>query len=264
VTLEQLLNFIPAFVLAFFRLAGMMIFAPLFGSGRVPRRVRVMIALVLAMSMCGAVHTPVALPDTTWELAVGIGGEMVFGIAMGMILSFVFIAAQWGGEMIGQQMGLNISQVLDPQFGQQGSLIGDLYFMTTTVIFLLIGGHHEILRGVRMSFDALPLLSLGMDRPLLDTLVGLLQAAATMALRLAAPVMVTMLVVDLVLGCLGKTIPQMNVMTAGLTVRSILGLLVLYLAMGPGGQVIGKEISRSLNEAMQHWSTARVAVSTTG
>lgn len=263
-TLDQLLSFVPAFVLAFFRLAGMMIFAPLFGSGRVPRRVRVMLALVLAMSMCGAVRTPLALPDTTWELAIGIAGEIVFGIAMGMILSFVFIAAQWAGEMISQQMGLNISQVLDPQFGQQGSLIGDLYFMTTTVIFLLIGGHHEMLRGVRMSFDALPLLSLGMDRPLLDTLIGLLQASATLALRLAAPVMLTMLVVDLVLGCLGKTIPQMNVMTAGLTVRSILGLVVLFLAVGSGGQVIGKEISRSLNQVMQHWSSPPPAMISTG
>ena len=254
-SLEQALSFVPVFVLVFFRLAGMMVFAPLFGSGRIPRRMRVMMALVLAVVMCGSVNAPVRLPDTNWELAVGIGGELCFGIAMGMVLSLVFIAAQWGGEIIGQQMGLNISEVLDPQFGKAGSLIGDLYFMMTMVTFLTIGGHLEMLRGMRASFESLPLLSLGVDKPLLDMLTGLVATAATLALRLAAPVLVTMLVVDLALGCLGKTMPQMNVMTAGLTLRSIIGLLVLLLAVEGSNSVIAREMVRSLHNAVDSWST---------
>ena len=35
----EALVFVPTFVLAFFRIAGMMLFAPLFGSARIPRRV---------------------------------------------------------------------------------------------------------------------------------------------------------------------------------------------------------------------------------
>jgi flagellar biosynthetic protein FliR len=250
---EHLLNFVPVFVLVFFRLAGMMVFAPLFGSGRIPRRVRVLMALVLAVCMCEGVRAP-HLPDTAWELALGIGGELVFGIAMGMVVSFVFIAAQWGGEMVGQQMGLNISEVLDPQFGKAGSLVGDLYFMLTLVMFLLVGGHLEMIRGMRNSFDALPLLSLGMDRPLFELLTNLMAACAMLALRLAAPVLVTMLVVDLALGCIGKTMPQMNVMTAGLTLRSVIGMAVLLLAVSGSASVIKDELVQSLNNAIEHWS----------
>ena len=122
-----------------------------------------MLALVLAFGVVPGVPSRPTLPDTTWGLAAGIAGEMAFGLAMGMILSFVFIAAQWAGEMIGQQMGLNLSEVFDPQFGGQGSIVGDMYFMLTLVVFLVVGGHHAMLRGVRDSFDALPLLSLGVD-----------------------------------------------------------------------------------------------------
>src|SRR5215210_7381717 len=107
----------------------------------------------------GGMKEPVTLPDSAWELAMAIGGEMAFGLAMGMALSLVFIAAQWAGEMIGQQMGLNLSEVFDPQFGRQGSIIGEFYFMLTLVIFLSIGGHHAMIQGVRASFDTLPLLS---------------------------------------------------------------------------------------------------------
>src|SRR5262245_55855167 len=128
-SLGEALDFVPVFALVFFRLAGMMLFAPLFGSAKVPRRVKVLVALVLAFMMTGWIDArKVELPSSIWELAIGIGGEIIFGLAMGTIVSFVFIAAQWAGEIIGQQMGLNISEVLDPQFGAAGSLVGDMYF----------------------------------------------------------------------------------------------------------------------------------------
>ena len=92
------------------------------------------------------------------------------------------------------------------------------------------------------SFDTLPLLSLGVDRPLLDLLVGLLTAATALALRLAAPMFVTMLVVDLALGCIGKTMPQFNVMSAGHE-RSgrCSGMVVLIVGIGDDRRrVIGR------------------------
>jgi len=253
--LDEALNFIPTFVLVFFRLAGLMIFAPLLGSARVPRRVKAGLAIVLAMCMCTSVRQPVRLPQTGAQLAIGIGGEMVFGVAMGMILSFVFIAVQWGGEMIGQQMGLNLSEVFDPQFGASGSLVGEMYFMLTTVVFLFVGGHLEMIRAVRASFEALPLLSVGIDENLFNLLLDLLVAATSFALRLAAPVLVTMLVVDLALGCISKTMPQMNVMTAGLTLRSVIGMVVLIVSIGGASGVIRTQVVSSLNQMVQGWTT---------
>lgn len=253
-SVNDALQFVPVFVLVFFRLAGLMLFAPLLGSSRIPRRVKAMLALVLAMCMCPLVKVPATLPDTSWELLLGIGGEMAFGIAIGMILSFVFTAVQWGGELIGQQMGLNLSEVFDPQFGAAGSLIGELYFMLTMVIFLSIGGHLEMIRGVRASFDALPLLSVGVDARILDLLIGLFSGAASLAIRLAAPVLVTMLVVDLALGFIGKTIPQLNVMSAGLTLRSLVGMLVLIVSVGMTSDVLRHEVARSVQSMSAGWT----------
>jgi flagellar biosynthetic protein FliR len=256
-SLDVVQNFVPVFVLVFFRLAGIMLFAPLLGSSRIPRRLKAMLALVLAMCICPLVRAPLKLPETSWELALGIGGEMAFGIAMGMVLSFVFVAVQWGGEMIGQQMGLNLSEVFDPQFGGSGSLVGDMYFMLTTVVFLGVGGHLELVRGVRESFDALPLLSLGIDQSIFDWLVRLFSASASLAFRIAAPVLVTMLVVDLALGCIGKTIPQLNVMSAGLTIRSLVGMLVLIVSIGSTSEVIREEVVSSLDRMMHGWTSPR-------
>jgi flagellar biosynthesis protein FliR len=254
-SLDQAIQFVPAYVLVVFRISGLMIFAPLLGSGRIPRRVKGMIALVLAAAMCSAVKSPISLPQTTWELALGIGGELAFGLAMGMVLSFTFIAAQWAGEIIGQQMGLNISEVLDPQYGGGGSLVGDLYFLLTLVVFLIIGGHRQMIVGIWSSFEFLPLMSLGVDRPLFDTVVGLFQACTTLAMQLAAPMLVTMLVVDLALGCIGKTMPQINVMTAGLSVRSLLGLVVMLVGIALTVEVMSGSLNDSMNMVRVRFSS---------
>ena len=98
-------------------------------------------------------------------------------------------------------------------------------------MFLVIGGHHAMLRGVRDSFDLAPLLSLGVNENLFDTLIGFFTGATTLAFRLAAPMLVTMLVVDLALGLVGKIMPQMNVMAMGLSLRSALGLVIVILGL---------------------------------
>ncbi|HZL35954.1 MAG TPA: flagellar biosynthetic protein FliR [Tepidisphaeraceae bacterium] len=250
-----LLQYVPTFVLVFFRLAGMMLFAPLFGSARIPRVVRVMLVLVLAFGVTPSIGRLAVLPDSPWELALDIGSEMAFGLAMGMVMSFTFIAAQWAGEIIGQQIGFNLSEVFDPQFGAQGSLVGDIYFMLTQVIFLVVGGHRMMIQGVRASFDVLPLLSLGIDEPLLKMMCGLLQGATILAMQLAAPMLVTTMVVDLVLGLIGKTMPQMNVMAAGLSMKSTIGILVVIIGLGLTVSVIRTSVKQSMLQVWDGWTT---------
>src|SRR3954469_13526946 len=95
-SLESALQFVPTFVLAFFRIAGVMVAAPLFGSGRVPRRLKVLFALVIAAAIAPTLK-PFTLPESTWRLTAGIGGELLFGLAIGTALSFTFVAVNWAG-----------------------------------------------------------------------------------------------------------------------------------------------------------------------
>ena len=250
---DGIFNIVPVYVLVFFRIAGMMIYAPLFGSARIPRRIKVLMTALLAMAMVPMVGPVPHLPDTIWELALGIAGEMLFGLAMGMAMSGTFIAVQWAGEIMGQQMGFNLSEVFDPQFGSQSSVVGDLLFMLTLIIFLSVPsafggpGHHALLVGVAESFKTLPLMSVGVDANLVDMLFDLLQSATVVALQLAAPMLVTMLLVDLCLGLLGKTMPQFNIMSAGLTIRTMIGIFVLILGIGLTGNLLRDKLIQGMD-----------------
>jgi flagellar biosynthetic protein FliR len=255
VTVQSLLNALPAYVLVFFRVAAAMVFAPLVGSVRIPRAVRAMLAMVLAAGLAPCVPPPVRWPNDTFELMGGIAGEILFGFAMGMAMNFVFIAVQWAGEIIAQQMGLSLAAVFDPSTGQQGTVMSDLYFMMTLTIFLVLGGHHALLIGVWKSFDALPLLSVNVDSHVFDLMVRLLHACTLLAFQLAAPVLVTMLVVDLALGFVGKTMPQINVMSAGISMRGLVSMVVVVFGLTLTSSVIGKALERSMNTIISTWST---------
>lgn len=255
-SVSDLIQAVPAaYVLVFFRVAGMMIFAPLLGSDRIPRRVKVLLAAIISLGICQTVRPPAVIPASLWQLAVAIGGELLFGLAMGYVLSMVFIAAQWAGDMIGQQVGFSMSEVFDPQFGQQGSLIGDTYFMFTLVVFLLIDGHLIMIKGFHASFEALPLLSVGANASVLGMIVDLFRASTILALQLAAPMLVTMLIVDLSLGFIGKTLPQMNLMTAGMSIRGLVGMLVLIFGLTLTSDVLRHSLENALQAFGAGWTT---------
>lgn len=254
VSLDHALSLVPVYVLVLTRLAGMMLFAPVFGSSRIPRRVKGMFIVVLAFGLTGGVPLPQTLPQTPWEVALGMGGELAFGLAIGMLLSMTFVAVQWAGEMVGQQMGLTLSEVLDPNFGSQGSPIGDMYFMLALIVFLSIGGHREMIHGAAESFRHLPLLAPTVTESMFDLLVGLIGAAAEMAFRLAAPALVTMLVLDLALGLIGKAMPQFNVMANGMSMRTIVGMVIVLIGIGTTSQVIRDSVMGSVNVMFDAWT----------
>jgi flagellar biosynthetic protein FliR len=172
-----------------------------------------------------------------------------------MVMSFVFIAVQWAGEIIGQQMGFNLSEVFDPSMGAQGSIIGDAYFMLTLVVFLAIGGHRAMLKGVFASFKILPLLSLGVNESLFHLLTALFMSTTVLAIQLAAPMLVATLVVDLVLGLIGKSMPQMNVMTLGITLRTVVGIVIVFVGLGLTVEMIQTRLMDYMMSMWDGWTT---------
>ena len=252
-TLEAILNFPIQFTLVFFRLAGLMVFAPLIGSNRIPKRIKLYFTGVLALAMIGSMPAPVAMPASLWQLAAGLGGELLFGIALGTILSLVFVAAQFAGGVAGQQMGFNMAGNIDPRSDFGGDPLSDVYFILTLMLFLAMDGHHSMMLGIRRSFDYLPPLSVGIDREILDAVAGALMSATTLAVRVAAPVAVAMLVVDLALGMVGKTIPQMNLMSVGLSLRALSGLLVVIFGLGLTAIVLGDALTQAVDLAELIW-----------
>jgi flagellar biosynthetic protein FliR len=230
--MEELLSqFAPAYLPALARIGAVLAVAPPFAGGALPVRVRALLAMALTLGLMPLATISQPPRDLSQFIVVMIS-EVMIGLAMGMSLGLVFMAAQWAGEMITQQMGLSLAEVYDPAAGDgQSGAIGQTYRLLAVVVFLGADGHHALLRGIGASFTTLPLGATAKGQAIAPMLVSLLTSATGLAIQLAAPVFATMLIVDMAIGMVGRTLPQVGSMTVAVTIRSAAGLVVLMAGM---------------------------------
>jgi flagellar biosynthesis protein FliR len=261
-SLPLLLAMVPVFFLVTLRVAAMMLLVPLFGSARIPRRIKVMFALVASVPLAAAVGPIGPLPDSLPVLTLAVLAELAIGAISGAVVLTTFVAVQWAGEIIGQQVGFNLSEVLDPAFGRGGSVTGEMYFLLALVVFMILGGPGRLFVGLLDSFKLVPPLQVVITADLLEPILKVLAASLMLAVRVAAPLVVAMLISDVAVGCLGKTMPQFNILSSGLNLRAVLGLILLAVTVGlvPGVLQVGLEVG--LRDWHSLWTTLTPAGAT--
>lgn len=230
---------LPVFLLAFFRVTGVMMPAPLFGSGVVPPSVKVFVSLLLAVLFFPLVGRPEAPVEPNLALyALAVLRELGVGLLIGFAAAILFAAVQFGGQLIDQELGIMMANILDPISNEQVSIIGQFKLFLATVVYLLIDGHHILLRGVADSFRAIPIAGLrltdGAVMHLSDTLI---RDLFRVAVQIAAPSLVTLFLITIALAFMARTVPEMNIFVLGFSLRVMVGLLVL--AVGVGIFVVG-------------------------
>lgn len=225
-----LFNLAPGYLPALARVGGIMACAPLLSSAAVPRRVRALLAMALTLGLMPTLGQT-AMPNDWGSLAIGVGGEALIGVAIGLAMNLVFAGARMAGELIAQQLGLGLAEMFDPHAGGETNILAHAYSLLAMVIFLGVNGHHALIRGIAASFTAVPVMTAFNSGGVVTMLSGMLLGALTLALQLAMPIFVTMLIVDLAVGMVGRTVPQVGLMTAGIALRSLVGFIVLVLCM---------------------------------
>lgn len=230
-TLEPILAHLPAFGLVLARMAGLFVIAPLFGSELVPARVKVLLAM--SIGFCVYPLIPPQPVQLTWGNAVFVaGGEVMIGLVIGFGAALPLIAMQTAGQLMGQQLGLGIAEVLDPGSDETSETLGRLLFLVALMIFLLMDGHHALLSVLIGSFRRVPLGGYAPDGEVLAIVIGLLTSMLELAVRVAAPLLCLVFLEAIALGFVARTVPQLNILTAGFPLRIILGLALIALAMG--------------------------------
>ncbi len=217
--------------LVFVRIGGLISAAPYFEQKFVPARIKVLFALSVAYVLVGLVPRPEGLPVTEpVALAYYVIVELLTGVTIGFAARFVFFAIRFAGEFIGFQMAISISQVISPADGQASNPISNLLMMTFTLVFLLLDGHHHLFRALVLSYDVIPLTGATLSTPgnLMLSWTGEL---FVIAIRLAAPFMITIFLVDMTLGIFARVAPQTEIFSMSLSLKLVVGSFLLFLYM---------------------------------
>ncbi len=230
--LELKLNELLVAFVALARIATVVAVYPLFGHQSVPAATKVGLSLFLTVLLYPSLRgMHVELPLQTVPLLLVLTREVLVGMAIGFVAAMLFAGVELGGTMVGMQMGLAIVTTMDPQTREQASLIGQAQQLVALLLFLVIDGHHFLLRALYHSFDAVPILGGSFNGTLVEKVVRMAGAIFTSGVRIGAPGMVALLLTSVALGVLARTVPQMNVFFAALPANIAIGLLVLTLSM---------------------------------
>lgn len=133
--------------------------------------------------------------------------------------------------MVGQQAGLAMGRVFNPIQNQQTTLIGQVYSIVLMVVFLLVGGHRAMVAALLDSFKVIPMLSGGFDQSVVVLLAEMMAASFILAIRLAAPVLIALMMTSLAMGFLSRTMPQLNILSVGFQVRIMTGVAIAAIAI---------------------------------
>lgn len=222
------------FLLLFVRVIAMLAFAPLLSSGAVPRIATIALALLCAVLVFPMVYES-GYPIPEGGLAYGMiaVGEAMIGVIMGFLLSIIYAAFQTAGQMFSLQMGFGASQVFDPLAQVEIPLLGQFLNLVGMMVFVFTRGFQKVfLTGVYYSFQSVRAVDLVLLRD--DLLTTMLRALSDMfqnALIIAFPILGTLLLVQIVMGLLGKAAPQMNLLVMGFPISIGVAFLIIMVTI---------------------------------
>lgn len=213
------------------RVSGILFTAPVFGSSSVDVRLRLFFSFILGFILY-SIKGDVTLEDIdTVLLFIILIKELLIGIAMGVLGQFIFAGVQLGGQIIGFQMGFAVVDVIDPQSNIQASIIAQFQNIVMILIFLAIGGHLLIIKAIAYSFDVVKLGTFVFSDNSYIFIVKLFANVFVIAIKLVAPVFVTMLITHVVMGLIGRLVPQINLLIVGFPLQIAVGLIMLIFSM---------------------------------
>ena len=209
-----------------------MLSLPLLGSRNLPAQLKVLLILMLGVALYPLVQIQqVVIPQRLGHLGLIVVSEMLIGLTIGFVAQILFAGIQLGGELISQQMGLNIATIFDPHNAQQVSLVAHFQYVLAMLIFLSGSAHHWFIIAMAESLQSIPLAGLSTSSAVLPVILTLLGKACVIAIQLAAPVSIALLLATLVLGVMARLVPQLNVFMLSFPATLGLGLVMLALAM---------------------------------
>ena len=221
------------FLVIVVRILGVMTFAPIFGNQQVTRRARIFIALAVSFAIFTA-YPYVPLKYTTC------GGysfillkDLLVGLSIGFMSSITLTIIQMAGQFIDRELGFSMVSNFDQTFNTETTITAEFYNMLIMVIMLCSDMHYFILSALSDSFELIPIGNVNIDTGILyDTMIHYMISYFVIAIRISLPVQISIMLLNVVLGVLAKTAPQMNMFVIGIQLKIFVGFAILLVTFG--------------------------------
>ncbi len=238
-------NELATFFLVLARVGGLFFLAPVFASKTVPVRLRLGIAVATAMVAMPAVEKrgvpldPIAFGPQILEQLV-IGSALAFGVAA------VFAAVEMAGSLVELSIGFSLAQIINPTLNTSSTALTQVYSLVATMTFLATGAHEVLIAGIVNSFQAIPLDQSFQVAPMTALVEHQMALVVPIALQIAAPVLGTLLLVDVGFAFLARLVPSLNPFAAQFSVKILAGLFAVSVSLPLTISIVGDRLQDAM------------------
>jgi len=232
VSSAEITGILGTYLWPFFRIAAMVMVAPIFSSNFVNARSRLLLAL--AVSIVVVPNIPSAVPQVEALSAEGlliVTHQILIGACMGFMLQLLFNAFIVAGQIVAMQMGLGFASMVDPQNGVMVPVISQLYLVFVTLIFVSINGHLILIQVISESFTTLPIAASGLSPFDFRDVVAQASWMYAAGVIIALPAIGSLMMVNLAFGILSRAAPQISPFSIGFPMTIILGFVIMFVTL---------------------------------
>ena len=256
-TAPSLLNLLsPAnimiYILVLTRISGLIMSAPFFSTISMPNSVKIWFGATVAFILYPIVISTkhFILPHNMPEYIILLLLEFFIGYLIGFLANFVIEGARMCGSVLAIQMGLSISEALDPATGVSSNEISKIYVYLTLIIFLSTGAYQMLFMILSQSFSSVPVgIMTFFDGNTIQGILVLFGQLFKIAFGLALPIFAVLLISDVLLGMMNKMMPQMNIYMVALPVKMYIGFALMF-AFLTGSSVYIASMTKGYIEAI--------------
>lgn len=228
-----LISKFAVFTLILGRIGALVMTAPVFGKQALPMQIRALLAVALSLLIV-PIHVTQELPGD-WNLfsyAHLMLNEVLVGLLLGVGVTILLSGVQLAGHIVSQLSGLALSDVFDPNMEAEASPLTQLFYFVALAMFVSFGGPRLVMEALLDTFVWAPPGKAVLGEGFFDAVLTLLTQSFRLGIRAAAPLMAALLLATLLLGLIGRTLPQINILVVGFGINSLLTLAMLMFAIG--------------------------------
>jgi flagellar biosynthesis protein FliR len=223
---------IATYLAILLRLSVVVFMFPPLSNSKVPFKIKAAVVVALASLLYPLLQRAVTpLPFQIGALMRAAVGEVVFGMVLVFALLVILAAFDFAGEILSYLTGLSFAQVVDPQNSAQTTIFSNLLQMMAVLFLFALNGHHIILKTIVESFQVVPIGEFVFQTATLGRLLLLSGQMFVIAIKIAAPVMVVLILTQVGMGVVTKFVPRINIMVTSFPITIILGLVFVILSL---------------------------------
>jgi len=220
------------FFLVVIRISAMVLTLPVFNSNSIPLFFKIGLAFAASMALFAILDLePLPASGAILPFSIGVIGELMIGIIIGLSVRLIFAGIQLAGQLAGYQMGLAIANVMDPSSSEQVPILAQFNQLFALLLLLVTNAHHIFLRALAESYRLVPPFGFHFSNSVMQQVANLGGNMFVVAIQVGAPIIAALLLTSVAFGLVARTVPQMNVFIVAMPLKIMVGILFIGFSL---------------------------------